>query len=219
MTAQRQGNTKVSRDDWVIAALEVLIEQGVERVKILDLSERLQVSRSSFYWYFKDREALLDALLEVWSETNTKSFVEACRHPAHSVTEGVCQLFRCFVDPALFDPQLDFAVRDWARRSEAVRRVVDAADAERVTALTEMFARYDYSAEDAAMRARVLYYMQIGYYALELRESLEERLARTPGYVRGFTGREPVGREMAALEAYALAARDRHLRTEDDNDA
>lgn len=57
------GNIKVTRDDWLNSARDVLVHDGVGELKILSLSNRLGVSRSSFYWYFKDRDDLLAALL------------------------------------------------------------------------------------------------------------------------------------------------------------
>ena len=43
-------------------AMEVLVSDGVERVKVLKLADRMGVSRSSFYWYFKNSNtnALID---------------------------------------------------------------------------------------------------------------------------------------------------------------
>ncbi len=61
---------------WLDAAYEALIESGVEAVKVQLLSKKLRLSRGSFYWMFKDREALLDALLERWREKNTGGIVK-----------------------------------------------------------------------------------------------------------------------------------------------
>ena len=60
------GNVKVTREDWLTVAMDVLLSDGVEQVKVLTLGDRLSVSRSSFYWYFKSRQHLLDALLDQW---------------------------------------------------------------------------------------------------------------------------------------------------------
>ena len=92
---------------------------------VLDLSERLGVSRSSFYWYFKNRDDLLDELLLRWESSNTRSIVRQSEAPADSISEAVCNVFRCWVEPELFSPRLDFAVSEWVRRSEKVRRAVD----------------------------------------------------------------------------------------------
>ncbi|MEO0504098.1 MAG: TetR/AcrR family transcriptional regulator, partial [Pseudomonadota bacterium] len=111
------GNIKVTRQDWMNAALAVLKSGGVEAVKVADLAAQLQVSRSSFYWYFKNRTDLLDALLAHWEATNTAALVAQAHAPAQTITEACCNIFRCNIDTRLFDPQLDFAIRDWARRS------------------------------------------------------------------------------------------------------
>ena len=110
------GHIKVTRDDWLNAARAALIADGVDAVKVLALAIELDVSRSSFYWYFKNRDELLAALLDHWEERNTQSIVRQCALEAGCISEGACTFFRCFIDPRLFDRGLDFAVRAWARQ-------------------------------------------------------------------------------------------------------
>ncbi len=203
------GNVKATREDWLDLALSVLAVEGVANVAVLNLSERLEVSRSSFYWYFKNRDELLDALLDRWDRLNTRSIVNEASERAATVNEAVCNVFRCWVNPAIFSPRLDFAVREWARRSASVRRSLDRSDRVRTEALKALFVRFGYDDEDALVRARVLYYMQIGYYALDLKEPIEARLNLTPHYLKAFTGLAPTGAEVEALRAYA--ARHAHV--------
>lgn len=203
------GNTKVTRADWLTVAMDLLVSEGVGEVKVLSISERLGVSRSSFYWYFKSRQDLLDALLEQWEQTNTALLIRHAEMPAATITEAVCNISRCWVDPALFNHKLDFAIREWARRDGAVRRVIDQTDAARVAAFAALFERFGYDADEAEVRARVMYYMQVGYYALELSEPIEERMKRVRNYVLSFTGREPQQAEIDALLAYTEKAHGR----------
>ena len=182
--------TKATREDWLRLAMKVLIKDGVEHVKVLDLAGRLGVSRSSFYWYFESRQDLLEQLLRLWAETNTRAVVEHAALPSATIMHGIINIAICWLDPNLFDPQLDFAIREWARRSRHVHKVVVEADDRRVAAIRDMFARHDYPEADAFIRARVLYFMQIGYYALDLKEGLEQRIAPTAEYLRAFTGQE-----------------------------
>ena len=76
------GNIKVTRDDWLNVAMDVLVSDGVEQVKVMNLAERMAVSRSSFYWYFKSRQELLDALLAKWQATNTAGLIAQSELPA-----------------------------------------------------------------------------------------------------------------------------------------
>lgn len=200
----RVPHTKVTRADWLALARDVLVTHGVADVKILPLAERMEVSRSSFYWYFKDRADLLDALLEEWSVRNTTRIVEHCAMDAANITEALCNFFRCFIDPEKFDSGLDFAVREWSRRDDGLRARIDAADAARIEAVTAMFAHHGYEGAEADARARILYFMQLGYHALDVREPMELRLSRVEPYVHGFTGATP---DPVALQAFFTYAR------------
>lgn len=202
-TTRPGGNTKVTRADWLAVAMDILVSDGVGAVKVLPIGARLGVSRSSFYWYFKSRSDLLDALLGAWEEGNTGVLTRHAEMPAPTITAAVCNLFRCFLDPALFNHRLDFAVREWARRDGHVRRVIDRSDTRRCAAIAAMFQRHGFSPYEAETRARILYFMQIGYYALDLSEPLDERLSRIEGYLLGFTGQTAQPAELAALIEYA----------------
>lgn len=186
----RAGNTKVTAAHWLRAARDTLVDKGVAHVKILVLARELGVSRSSFYWYFTGRGDILNALLDEWEARNTRVIVANCALPAAGIGEAVCNFFTCFIDDSLFDQALDFAVRDWARTDDAVRTKIDAADARRLGAVTAMFARHGYAEAEADARARILYYMQLGYHALDVREDAGTRLSRIEAYLNGFTGRE-----------------------------
>ena len=197
------GNIKVTRDDWLRQAMAVLIRDGVEGVKIQTLAVGMDVSRSSFYWYFKNREDLLGALLEAWENKNTAGLIDQAEAPAGTITEAVCHIFACVVDGDLFDTALDFAIRDWARRDRYVRAALHRSDNRRLEALSEMFGRHGYAPDEAATRARVLYFMQVGYDLAAPQMDIEARLAMIPHYLRVFTGKEPLGAEVAAFSIFA----------------
>ena len=199
------GHIKVTREDWLNVARDVLVSDGVAEVKVLALGQRLDVSRSSFYWYFKSRKHLLEALLDDWEARNTRTIVAQCQRPAGSICGAVGNFFKCFLNPDLFDRGLDFAVREWSRRDGAVRLRIDQADRDRLAAVTAMFARHGFSDYDADVRARILYFMQLGYHALEVREPMAARTDRLEGYLHGFTGQAPTEKELEDLRAYAFA--------------
>ncbi|WP_282610657.1 TetR/AcrR family transcriptional regulator [Pelagibius sp. Alg239-R121] len=203
------GNVKVMRQDWLNVAMDLLVSDGVEQVKVLTIGERLEVSRSSFYWYFKSRQDLLDALLEHWEQTNTAALIGQSKAPAETITEAVCNVFRCFVDPSLFNNALDFAVREWARRSGKVRTVLDRSDSARIGALEEMFRRFGYPQKESLARARTLYYMQIGYNTADLKEDMSERLKLLPDYLVAFTGKKGRPKEIRAFEVFAKSVEER----------
>jgi AcrR family transcriptional regulator len=186
-------------DLWLDAAYELLVEGGVEAVKVMPLAERLGLSRTSFYWHFADREALLAGLITRWEAKNTANLVARCEAPAATVSEAMLNLFDAWVDPALFDSRLEFAMRTWSLTDPAVGAAMAAADATRIAALTALFLRFGYAATEADTRARTLYLTQVGYIALRSQESFEARMARIPAYVLTFCGVAPSEAEIAAF--------------------
>lgn len=199
------GNVKVTREDWLNLAKSALIQDGVEGVKVQVLGATLGVSRSSFYWYFKSRQDLLNALLDDWQGTNTAALVRMAEAPAATITEAVGNVFRCVINPELFDTRLDFAIRDWSRRSSNVRSALQRSDQMRLAALQEMFQKFDYPELEAIARARILYYMQIGYDDAQLNEPMDVRSKLLDAYLIGFTGKAPTDDEVAALKRYAAS--------------
>ncbi|MEM9317427.1 MAG: TetR/AcrR family transcriptional regulator [Pseudomonadota bacterium] len=195
------GNIKVTREDWLAQARDLLISHGVTQVKILLLAEAMGVSRSSFYWYFKDRAELLGALLDSWATDNSAGILAMAARPAPTITAAVCNIFRCVIEPDLYNMPADFAVRAWARSDADVAAKVAHTDAMRLDALSQMFARHGFDPREAETRAYVLYYMQIGYDFAMQDEPVATRIARIPHYLQVFTGQVPRAEEVAEITA------------------
>src|SRR5262249_58235558 len=62
---------RLGRDDWAAAALAVLSESGPAAVAVEPVAARLGASKSSFYWLFENRKALLEAALQRWERQQT----------------------------------------------------------------------------------------------------------------------------------------------------
>ena len=69
--------TRLTADDWLRAAFEIMVEEGIGGVKVPRLCERLGVTKGSFYWHFKGREELLAAALARWERRATQEAVQA----------------------------------------------------------------------------------------------------------------------------------------------
>lgn len=185
-----------SQEGWLEAAYESLLESGVDSVKILPLAKRLNLSRTSFYWFFKDRDELLNALLGKWREKNTGNLIKQSGAYAETVVEAMLNVFDCWLDKSLFDSQFEFAVRSWALQSDEILAEVQNADQARISAITEMFVKFGYDAVSADVRARAIYLVQIGYITMQSKEDVALRMKRIPTYVEIYTGKKPEQREL-----------------------
>jgi len=65
--------------DWTTAALRAMARGGVSAVSVSALAGELDATRGSFYWHFKDRDALLTAALELWERDNTTALIVETR--------------------------------------------------------------------------------------------------------------------------------------------
>ncbi len=190
-----------SREGWLDAAYQALVSEGIEAVKILPLAERLKLSRTSFYWFFKSRDALLSALAEMWEARTTLPLAAATRAYAETETEAMLNVIGCFLRPETFDARLEFAMRGWGLKDPAILSRIAAADGTRLTALTDMLLRWGHAPADADVRARTIYLVQIGYISMQAQETLSTRLDRIPKYVEIYTGHPPDPREFARFRA------------------
>ena len=177
-------------DGWR-RAYEALLESGVDSVKILPLSKKLGLSRTSFYWFFKEREELLSALVSRWREKNTGNIIKQSEAYAESLTEAMLNVFDCWLDKSLFDSQFEFAVRSWALQSAEIFAEVQKADQLRLDALRRMLMRFGHNEASADVRARTIYLIQIGYISMQTNEDLRTRMNQDSGVCGDFRWASP----------------------------
>lgn len=196
-TSER-GDEALGRADWIEAGITLLTARGVTAVKITKLAEDLGVTRGSFYWHFKDRQDLLSALIKVWEQRNTKVLLDAVESSS-DLTTGIMAIFECWLAAEPFAPRLDTAMRDWGHQSVKVRRAVKRADNKRIKAIAAVFLRAGFAEQEAEVRAKAIYYTQVGYYTLEEDESISKRNNRFATYYKVFTGRDLDANTVAAF--------------------
>ena len=125
---------RLTAADWVQAASLIMARQGISNVRIEVLAKILKVTKGSFYWHFKNRNALLDAVLARY-EARSHEFMEGVRESAAS--PGM-QLKSILASPQRMSNResadvirMELAIRSWARRSVHVRNLLRRSDAVR----------------------------------------------------------------------------------------
>ena len=180
--------SQLGRADWLRVALLCLIKDGIASVQITRLATSLGASRGSFYWHFKSRQELLDGLMNEWSVVNGQRITQVL-DSADSLDRGVLSFFAVWTNPDNFNSPLEQAVRDWARLDRRVLKVVRSEDTNRISVIAALFKRFDYVPQEATVRARILYFAQVGYFAMNPEEAIEERMSMIDDYFFAFTGK------------------------------
>lgn len=154
---------RLTSQQWAEAALTAIEEGGVAAVSVEPIAQRLGVTKGSFYWHFKNRDALLQAALELWEQRSTDAIIaevtpsggprdvllalarRGLREPQHGRIEVV--LASAAHDPRV-QPMLAKVMR---RRREFVANLLEQAG---------------HSSADAADRSLLTYATFLGLYQL-----------------------------------------------------
>lgn len=157
---RKSSQRRLTPDDWARAALAAIAQGGVAAVAVETVAAELGATKGSFYWHFKNRDALIQAALDRWEQRRTESVIEELEREAdpakrlRKVIEAGFELGP--TDRAeialLANPEHPAAVR-------AVRRVAD----RRIAYIAEQLERLGWHSDDALDRAVLLYYVYVGY--------------------------------------------------------
>jgi AcrR family transcriptional regulator len=159
MGRQKTGQ-RLSRKDWLENSLTVLSEKGREGLRIHDLSAALGVSRGSFYWHFKDRNAFVHALLEYWYEKYTAGVPAEVELDGGSAEERLARLLRIVHDRDV--TRHDLTVRSLMTLDSQFARTVQKADQFRLSFIESLFQEMGFTENEQKIRARIcLSYMTL----------------------------------------------------------
>ncbi|MEM1110822.1 MAG: TetR/AcrR family transcriptional regulator [Pseudomonadota bacterium] len=183
-------NIKVAAEQWLNAARQALVTEGVSGIKVDRLATQLGVTRGGFYHHYKSRRDLLNSLLNHWAKRDVFfPMMEKPTNPASALAALKATMSHLISEKA-YSPALETAMRDWARVDDAAKGIVERVDKKRIKRLQEIFEALGCDKSEARIRARVLYFHQIGYYSLGLhqKESKAERMRNSSIYLHILCG-------------------------------
>ncbi|KFN50947.1 TetR/AcrR family transcriptional regulator [Arenimonas composti] len=156
---------RLSAEDWALAALDVIAEQGLAAVAVEPLARRLGVTKGSFYWHFPSREALLVAALERWEAIEQETVfgkLEAISDP-RSRLRALFQLVAHELKPHIIYSELLKALDH-----PVVQPVLHRVSQQRMDYLAASFRQSGLPRIDAQNRARLTYAAYVGFLQLSL---------------------------------------------------
>ncbi len=169
---------RLTREDWLTAALGALAREGAPALRVEPLAKRLGVTKGSFYWHFADRPGLLSAVLAEWERRATDAVIVEVEAEVGTAADGAAErLATLFRLTAGVDGRLERAVRAWATSDNEARAVQARVDGRRRAYLETQFAALGFSAGEAASRARLSYQAVIGRFAMAEDRPVEEQRA------------------------------------------
>lgn len=181
-----KGADSLTREDWITAAWDMLGEGGVDGVRVEPLAKRLGVTKGSFYWHFKDRQQLLDALLDRWFSIWDGQMLPEMNSAADPA-DRIWALFRSVIGRVTRGQTV--SLRMWSHSDPEVARRIEERDRDRLAFLTEQLELLGFSSDDARIRGQIYQTIMTGEYLRSGAQPLEARLERAREYHRLLAGK------------------------------
>jgi len=179
---------EIASQDWISAGLGELARGGVDAVRVEVLAERLGVTKGGFYRRFRDRRALLDAILESWAEGRVASIERQAREGGETPVERIKSLIKLFSERANAQGMaIELAIRQWARADPIAAAAAARVDVARLETAGSLYRDLGCSAPDADARAVLLYAFLFGQGMLFLDESPRKRASLVAACTRLLT--------------------------------
>ena len=136
MAAKSSDETKKNRDAWIRAAAKAMAEAGDEAVRVEAIARDIGVTKGSFYWHFRDRRELLDAVVVAWEREGTEAFIVAVDEAGGCAETRLRRLWSLTSRSEL---GTELAIRELGRRDEPTRAAVERVDQRRIGYLRGLF--------------------------------------------------------------------------------
>jgi AcrR family transcriptional regulator len=161
---------------WIKAALAELAEGGVDRVRVEVVAERLGVTKGGFYRRFKDRRALLGAILDTWSRGRIAAIEKQAALGNAGPSERLKSLIKLYSERVSAQGMaIELAIRQWARSDTVAAAAVARVDVARLRNVEALYGQMGLTIEDAQARAVLFYAFIFGQSLLFLEQAPRKR--------------------------------------------
>src|SRR5262245_39208148 len=167
---------EVRSERWIEAGLAEVARPGVEGGRVEVLANNLGVTKGGFYRRFRDRAALLEAMLQTWRDGRIAAIVR------HTSLDGETARERLRALTALYSERMntegmavELAIRQWARSDELAAGAVASVDAARLKNVGLLYRATGLPLEEADAQAFLFYCFVFGQSLLFLERGPRKR--------------------------------------------
>lgn len=181
------------RETWIAVALAQLATTGIAGVRVEVLAKQLGVTKGGFYWHFKDRTDLLDAMTEAWSRGRIAAIEKQAELGDATPADRLRSLVKLYSERV--NPEgmaVELAIRQWARSDAAAARSVATVDAARLANVAKLFGRLGLATAEADARAFLFYSFIFGQSLLFRQQSAARQRAMIASCIQTLIGVETV---------------------------
>ena len=166
-TKKKSEGPRLTRDAWLDASYQAVVEGGFDNVRVLVIADALGVTRGSFYWHFADHADLIGALLARWRERELEQgkrlAADALPDPQRDL-ERLLDAVLSLAGAEVENIRFELALRGFGRRDPGVAKMLVEVDQARMTLFEEKFRRLTGDPKTAGELASLFYLAIVGSY-------------------------------------------------------
>jgi AcrR family transcriptional regulator len=168
------GNSK--GDVWIEAGFAEIARSGVDGVRVEVLAKNLGVTKGGFYRRFRDRAALLEAMLQRWSKGRIAAIEAQTSLDGATARERLRALIRLYSERMNTAAMaVELAIRQWARSDDNAAAAVASVDAARLKNVGQLYRATGLFPEQADAQAFLFYCFIFGQSLLFLERGPRKR--------------------------------------------
>jgi AcrR family transcriptional regulator len=154
----RPARPQLDPKKWVAVGIDLLAKNGIAGLNIEALAKCCGVTKGSFYWHFKDRQALLNAILTHWKEGRLRDVEKSTTIIQGKERDQLQYAIEVYGSSRNRKGMaIELAVRDWARHDAQAARTVEEVDLYRLECTRKLFVSSGMSEAEAKSRSLLLY--------------------------------------------------------------
>ncbi|HVI65849.1 MAG TPA: TetR/AcrR family transcriptional regulator [Bradyrhizobium sp.] len=163
-------------EKWIKAGFAELARSGVEGVRVEVLAKNLGVTKGGFYRRFKDRAALLDAMLQDWNTGRIAAIEQQASLEGETARERLEALIRLYSERMNTEGMaIELAIRQWARSDAMAADAVAGVDAARLRNVAQLYRATGLANDEADAKAFLFYCFIFGQSLLFLDRGQRKR--------------------------------------------
>ena len=140
----------VSKAQWLETAMTLLRDHSVADITVEGLAKKLGIAKSGFYWHFRSREELLNALMDYWLHEFTEVITDNVEIEA---LKPKTRLMMCAEMIHELDlTRYEIGIRQFALRDGNALRVVKETNKQRMDFIRKAFSELGFTDDDLEMR-------------------------------------------------------------------
>lgn len=151
-----------TEERWIEIGMRRFAEGGSKALVVERLAAALGCSKSSFYWYFTDREAYLQRILAAWRDRTTNRIISEIGADAAEEQPLRSLLLRMFA--ATRHGDFLFHLRRLAAEEAAFGAMLDEVERMRTEYVQQLLERQGFPADRAHALSWMLYHYYLGWY-------------------------------------------------------